>query len=264
MKLIEPVAIYYEHCETGWHVPKAKTNNRILLLMTNGSITYQVENETYRLSKGDVLYIPEGVVRSAVNEASVSHEMYVAHFRYYGKGEGLTILNEERPCQVKLFQYDYMKQRFSLLTQHWLRKQQYISTFCHSILLEMLAVVNEESSSGSKLDRAYSMIVQLQNYIAANYRRTIPMAELAQVVERTPNYVSRLFKGSTGLTITEYTQQLRISAACDLLSNSQMNVGEISDFLGFCEQSHFNKVFKKVTGFPPSVYMKEKVRRWND
>lgn len=88
------------------------------------------------------------------------------------------------------------------------------------------------------------------------------MDELARLVERSPNYISRLFKEETGQTVTDYTQQLRITAACDLLANSQMNVREVSDFLGFCEQSYFNKVFKRLTGTLPSAYMKEKVRRW--
>src|SRR5690606_22329985 len=95
-----------------------------------------------------------------------------------------------------------------------------------------------------------------------HYRRTIPIQELADLVQRTPNHISRLFKEATGQTITAYMQQIRISAACDLLANSQMNVGEVAEYLGFCEQSYFNKVFKKHTGTLPSAYMKEKIKRW--
>jgi AraC-like DNA-binding protein len=260
--LIEPLAVYYEHCDSNWHVPKARTKNHILVLITSGETTYRVENEVVLLSKGDVLFVPEGVLRSAVNHSGAPHDMYVAHYRYEGTGDGLPLLQHARLRHTKLFQYEYMKQRFSLLAQHWLRKPMYAAAFYHSILLEMLAIVNEETDSSARLDKSYSIISQLQNHITTNYRRAIPVQELADLVERTPNYISRLFKEFTGQTITEYTQQIRISAACDLLANSQMNVGEVSEFLGFCEQSYFNKVFKKLTGTLPSAYMKEKVKLW--
>lgn len=260
--MLEPVAIYYEHCESGWHVPEAPTNNHILLLLTHGAITYRIEDRDYRLTKGDLLYVPQGAVRSAFNPSTEHHEMYVAHYQYSGDGDGLPILTHHHPRHVSLMQFDYMRQRFSLLAQHWLRKHRYGPTLIHSVLLEMLAIVEEENASHTHEDKAYSLVSQLQNHIATHYRRTIPMQELARLVDRTPNYVSRLFKEATGQTITDYIQQIRITAACDLLANSQMNVGEVSDFLGFCEQSYFNKVFKRLTGTLPSTYMKEKVKIW--
>jgi AraC-like DNA-binding protein len=260
--MIEPLAVYYEHCEPGWYVPEAKTPNHILILLTSGSITYDVENQRFHLHKGDLLYVPQGIVRSATNHTDSTHEMYVAHFLYEGTGEGLPLLQQGAVQYIKLFQFEYMKQRFSLLTQHWLRKQLYTDTFCHSILLEMLAIVNEETDSNVNMNRSYSLVSQLQNHITMHYRHAITMEELASLVQRTPNYVSRLFKEATGKSVTEYIQQVRILAACDLLTNSQMNVGEVSDFLGFCEQSYFNKVFKRLTGTLPSTYMKEKVKLW--
>lgn len=260
--MIEPVSIYFEHCEPNWHVPKGKTSNHILILITSGSILYTVEDRTFSLQKGDILFVPKGVWRYASNPSKKAHEMYVAHFRYRGDGDELPMLIEPKCCLTRPFNFDYMKQRFSLLTQHWLRKSKYSDTICHSILLEMLAVINEEADSQSMQGKSYSIVMQLQAYILTHYRQTIPMAELAEHVERTPNYVSSLFKQVTGQTVTDYIQQIRIAAACDLLANSQMNVGEISDFLGFCEQSYFNKVFKKCTGTLPSTYIKEKVQIW--
>ncbi len=260
--MIEPLAVYFEHCESGWHVPEAVANNHILILVTSGGMTYTVNSEATRMKKGDMMYVPQGVIRSAYNGADQPHEMYVVHFRYIGEGEGLPLLQDTIPRFIKLHQFEYIKQRFSLLTQHWLRKHLYTGTFCHSILLEMLAIVNEETDSSMNLDKSYSIVSQLQNHITTHYRSAIPMEELAELVGRTPNYISRIFKESTNQTITEYVQQIRITAACDLLANSQMNVGEVSEFLGFCEQSYFNKVFKKLTGTLPSTYMKEKMKVW--
>ncbi|NQX59673.1 helix-turn-helix domain-containing protein [Paenibacillus qinlingensis] len=260
--MIQPVAVYFENCEPNWHVPKGMTNNHIVILMTNGNIRYTIEDQIFSMQKGDLLFVPQGVWRSAMNPTKEPHDMYVAHFHYQGDGDGLPLLITPNRCITRPFNFDYMKQRFSLLTQHWLRKSVYSHTICHSILLEILAVMNEEIESQSTQGKSYSIVMLLQAYILDHYHRTITLTELAEYADRTPNYVSTIFKQVTGLSVIDYIQQIRIAAACDLLTNSQMNVGEISDFLGFCEQSYFNKVFKKCTGTLPSTYMKEKVQVW--
>ncbi|MBD2844839.1 helix-turn-helix transcriptional regulator [Paenibacillus sp. IB182496] len=263
--MIEPVAIYYEQCEPGWHVPEGRAPNAILLLVTKGTMLYCAGGRDYRLEKGDLLHVPVGVMRAAP-PSTAAHEMYVAHYTYAGDGETLPLLAPgDAPRYSRLLQADYMKQRFSLLAQHWLRKPPYAKALCHAILLEMLAIVCEETDpQAQQPDKAYRLVSQLQSHIAANYRRAIPMAELARLADRTPNHISRMFRQATGQTVTAYIRQIRIAAACDLLSNSQMNVGEVSEFLGFCEQSYFNKVFKEVTGSLPSAYMKERVKLWRD
>ena len=260
--MIEPISIYFEHCEPNWQVPTARTNNHILLLLTSGLMHYSIEDKTFSLQKGDILFAPQGVIRAASNSPNEPHEMFVAHFLYHGNGERLPLLSDSQPRCTRPLNYDYLKQRFSLLTQHWLRKSAYSDTICHSLLLEILAILNEESDSHLLPSRQYSLVIQLQDYILNHYRETIHISELAAYVERTPNYVSTVFKQVSGQTITEYTQQIRVAAACDLLRNSQMSMAEIADFLGFCEQSYFHKVFKKITGTKPSIYMKEQVKVW--
>ncbi|WP_168735477.1 helix-turn-helix domain-containing protein [Cohnella fermenti] len=260
--MIEPIAIYYERCEKGWQVPRSATANRILLLVVSGTMEYTIEETVHRLTKGDMLYVPEGSTRSAVNCGEEAFTMYVAHFRYEGDGEKLPLLQDHKPRTASVSGFDYARRRFSLLTQHWLRKSPCCGALCHSAALELLAILQEEADMSALPDKAYDLVVQLQDYILRNYRRVIPIAELASHVNRTPNYVSHIFRKTTGQTISAYMQQIRVSAACDLLTGSHMSIGEISDLLGFCEQSYFNKVFKKTTGFTPSVYVKEKPKLW--
>ncbi|WP_375790278.1 helix-turn-helix domain-containing protein [Paenibacillus agricola] len=50
---------------------------------------------------------------------------------------------------------------------------------------------------------------------------------------------------------------LRVQTARTLiLSSTRMTIGEISDYLGYNDQSHFNKMFKKIMGCPPSALMR--------
>lgn len=260
--MISPIAVYFERCEPHWSIPPSLTQNHILLLVTDGSFVYTVDGDELVLHRGDVVYVPEDTMRSGHNGPRDPHHMYAAHFRLEGDEPRIPLLTDRQYRHVQPFNVDYLKNRFSLLTQHWLRKPAYYETIYHSILLEMLCIVNGEADSRKVPTKSYAIVTQIQDYIMNHYRENIAIAALAELVQRTPNYISTVFRQVTGQTITEYTQQIRIAAACNFLINSQMTVGEISDYLGFCEQSYFNKVFKKVTGVPPSAYLKEKTKVW--
>ncbi|MFC3801549.1 helix-turn-helix domain-containing protein [Cohnella sp. GCM10012308] len=261
--MIEPVAIYYEHCEPGWQVPRSRTNNQIAVLVTEGRAVFETEQGIFKLSRGDMLFMPEGLERSAVNSPEEAHEMYVAHFHYAGEGEGegLPLVTAPEARVAKPHNYDYVRNRFAALVQYWLRQSPCRPALCHATLLELLALFAEASESAASQGAASGLVYRLEAYILLHYRRTITVGELAAHVGKTPNYVSALYRQSTGRTLTDYMQQIRIASACDLLLTSQMNIGEISDYLGFCEQSYFNKVFKKITGTLPSAYVRHKVDR---
>lgn len=259
--MIEPVAIYYEHCEPGWRVPSSATRNHILVLVTEGEATFETTANRFVLGKGDLLFLPQGIERHAYNAESGAHEMFVAHFRYAGTGDGLPLLTGHEPLKVRPMNEDYLRYRFSALNQYWLRNSAHAATLCHSALLELLALLSEEAVHGEARSSASGIIYKLEEYVLGHYRQPITNQELADYVGKTPNYVSSLYKKTTGRTLTDYMQRIRVSAACDLLTTSEMNIGEISDYLGFCEQSYFYKVFKRVTGSLPSEYVRHNVDR---
>ncbi|MDF2724377.1 MAG: AraC family transcriptional regulator [Paenibacillus sp.] len=259
--MLTSVAHYFEHQEPNWQVPTSLTQTHIIVFVTEGTLTYVVEDKPYRMTKGDIIVIPQGVRRGVQgNDPANGHDMYLFRFRHDGADDGLPLLLSRQPNLIRTSQFEYMKQRFSLVTQHWLRKSAYSSILCHCMLMEIIAHLNEEMDSQIEHGKAYSHYIKLQNYILRHYRRPITVPELAEQIGRTPNYVSTIFRKATGQRITDYIQQIRITAACDMLLYGQMSVREVSDTLGYCEPSYFNKVFKKVTGMQPSTYIHEQDR----
>lgn len=261
--MIEPIAVYFEHCRPGWQVPAAKTANHIFILVTSGSVSYQIDGNPYQVFRGSVLFVPQGVIRQAHSGAPDGHDMYAVHFRHSPGEENLPILTGSRVHMCKPFHFEYLRQRCSFLTQNWLRKSAFRETLCHCRLLEVLAHVSEEAESGHTPAKVYSLVMQLQEYIVKHYREPISIADLAKYVNRSPNYVSSIFKKATGETIGSYVQGIKVAAARDLLTNSSMSIGEISDYLGYCEPSYFNRVFKRITGVSPSAFVKEGVKVWS-
>ena len=86
---------------------------------------------------------------------------------------------------------------------------------------------------------------------------TFNLKEISKELNVHPAYLSREFsKYFDDLTFGNYIRKLRIEKAIDLLHSSRYTLVEIAYLTGFSDQSHFTRIFKKVTGKNPSTYRK--------
>ena len=91
-------------------------------------------------------------------------------------------------------------------------------------------------------------------YIEENYNIKIKTEEIASRLFFNKNYISRLFKQETGLSIHEFVRELRIKEACRQLSSTRRTVSDIACDCGFSDMKTFYAVFKKQTGYTPKAY----------
>lgn len=106
-----------------------------------------------------------------------------------------------------------------------------------------------------------SSVNQVMDYIFNHLHHKITLKELAEVTGFQSTYLCCLFKKETGTTITDFIQEKRVAEAQSLLRYSEYTPVEISQYLGFCSQSHFNAVFKKYTKMTPIQFRKTYFRR---
>jgi AraC-like DNA-binding protein len=69
------------------------------------------------------------------------------------------------------------------------------------------------------------------------------------------------FKNHTNTTPVKYFFTLKINNAIQQLTNSNRTITEIAYDLNFEDPLYFSRVFKKITGFSPSCYKKEIIRK---
>ena len=79
--------------------------------------------------------------------------------------------------------------------------------------------------------------------------------ELSRRFGLSPARVDCVFKAEFGLTPTQFLHAGRVTKACSLLLEEGLSVKETASALGFSDESHFSKVFKKYMGMPPSRLM---------
>lgn len=94
------------------------------------------------------------------------------------------------------------------------------------------------------------LIFRAMDYIRKHYAENITLEQVADDVGLNPNYFSKLFKEETQMSYKDYVNRVRIEAGKQLLLQGNP-LAEVSQLLGYNDQSYFSKVFKKTTGVTP-------------
>lgn len=100
-------------------------------------------------------------------------------------------------------------------------------------------------------------IRKAKRYIQEHIDQDITLSDVASFVNWSAYYFSRMFKKATGFNFVDYLARARIERAKHMLLNPHLNVSEIAYEVGFQSITHFNRVFRKLTGNSPTDFRKE-------
>lgn len=94
-------------------------------------------------------------------------------------------------------------------------------------------------------------IIEACKVVEQHFDKPLTIKELSRKVAMNECYLKKGFKALTGKTIHEYTQDLRINKAKEMLKQEGFSVSDVANTLGFSSISHFSTAFKKATGMKP-------------
>jgi AraC family transcriptional regulator len=94
-------------------------------------------------------------------------------------------------------------------------------------------------------------LVRAVEYIQDQLATDLTVSRIAQAVYISPYHFTKLFKQSTGQTPHRYVVEARVRKAKELLSTGKFTISEAAYHVGFVDQSHLTRHFKRVFGLPP-------------
>lgn len=104
----------------------------------------------------------------------------------------------------------------------------------------------------NRLERAE--IVFARQYIEDHFRDRLSVGEAAKKTGLSQSHFATVFRRTVGQTFVEYLQRRRVEEAKMLLTNTRKIITEICFQCGFTNLTHFNRVFRRWTGFSPRQY----------
>lgn len=265
----------YPYYPTPWHYhPEFEL---VLVVKSTGQRT--VGDHTDNFSDGDLVFLGPNLPHAYQNDVayyqeneSLTAEAIVIHFRDDFLGKDFFNLPEMIPVN-QLFD----KAKFGLKILDNTRQQ--ISDIMHEMLtlsghrriikllsiLEILSLSEEfqllaspgfvQQYTVSGTDR----ITKVHEYIMTNFRKDIPLADVAEVANLSVPSFCRFFKTCTRKSFSHFLNEIRVGYACKLLLEDKYNISQICYESGFNNMSNFNRQFKKTTGKSPLKYKKREL-----
>jgi AraC-like DNA-binding protein len=114
---------------------------------------------------------------------------------------------------------------------------------------ESLALIEEGSEPAA--------IAKARQYIHAHLDESLPLGAVAREAGLSESHFCRIFKDSTGLTLTDYVNRSRIEWAKRELMKPEKRVSEIAFEVGYQSLSQFNRSFARIAGQSPTNWRRE-------
>lgn len=94
------------------------------------------------------------------------------------------------------------------------------------------------------------------DFIESYYMNEISVEDMAANLSLNRSYFSKLFKKATQKSPQDFLIQYRINKSCELLRSTSMPIVQIAHLVGYNNQFHFTRAFKKLMNLPPQEWRK--------
>ena len=253
------------------HFPKHSHNFIEVIYMCSGTTTHIVNGNKVVLKEGELLFLGQNVnqeiLPAGINDVAVNFIVLPEFFDV-----SLDMLkDEETPLRAFIINslksnnsnssYMHFKVADVLTIQNLVENliwtlikgtsnKRKITSFTMGLIFLQLMDYTDRLVLDDKEDET---ILKVLKYADENYRDG-SLTELASSLHYAFSWLSREIKRKTGKTYTEIVQEKRLSQASFLLTNTDMNISDIANQVGYDNISYFHKLFKKRFNMSPYKY----------
>lgn len=222
-----------------------------LVYMVDGEWTVGMGEERFTMKNGDVLILPAGIRHFGIKPCSPNTKtMYFHVYSTVGdgssqpsSGDGSVILNSLIHCGGD----GNIKELFRKI----IRTQgdaSVVSAYVTSLLYELSLISHEASVA--------SLARGIHDYITSVDIR-VTSAEIAKRFNVSTRTAELAFKAEYGMTMQRFALRGRLEKGKRYLTDyPNMKICSVAAALGFCDEFHFSKAFKREFGVSPAGYKK--------
>lgn len=110
------------------------------------------------------------------------------------------------------------------------------------------------STRASTTRHGHGPVRNALEHLRENFASPVQVPELARLAGLSTSHFSALFRGATGIGVTEYVKRLRMARARELLATTSKSIAEIAGTVGYADSFYFSRQFRSINGCSPSDY----------
>ena len=239
-----------------------------IYFLQSGKCNVYIDNETYCLEDGSVLFIPafkehtfiypftQDIKRTVLY---ISTEQLNWYFNKDFKDEiNNLFINKHLQLSRKSFSnlsniFEKIQfEKYSLDNM----SESLTKAYFFELIIYLIRCQRYTHNINQRTNLSNITIGEIVNFIENNYSRQLTLPEIAAQLGISESSLTKKIKIFTNMTFKEYLTKTRIEAAKSLLISSEKSITEIAYECGYNNSNFFGDVFKKAVGMSPSSYRK--------
>jgi AraC family transcriptional regulator of arabinose operon len=246
-------------CEPGWYWDqKSPFEDYDIFYVLAGKGVMTLGSERFELQKSSCLIMRPGDLPKATQDSQANLTVIFMHFSLDSEVEGydsrfpvprFTQVGDMFPAESLLYRIMELQDRDVPLRAYeydCLMKHFFIQLFRAS-----MAGIDSECAPSKQRQ----MVGQVMAYIREDGGMGIQYEKMARSLKTSPQYLSRMFKKNTGMTLKQFIARTKMERAKELLIESGMTISDVAHYMQFSDVFAFSKSFKVVFGVSPSQFL---------
>ena len=239
-----------------WNSSLHTHNHAELFFVVGGRGSFQLQNGQFEVSSRDLVIINAGVPHAELSQAGSPMEYIVLGV------DGLEVLADACGYVQSHFYtgWDEMANCLRLMLQEVRGGQPGHQRICQHllevILLRLLRRDDLVLTAAADEHRSSRECDLVRRYIDDHFKENLTLDQLAALVHLNKYYLVHTFRKEYNTSPISYQISRRIQESRMLLTNTDFNLSQIAQILGFSSLSYFSQSFRRLEGTSPMEYRK--------
>ena len=227
--------------DTTWIHGKRSIKSFEVIFVIEGTIYIEEEKTPYEISANQILILEPGKIHRGFRPSEGKTAFYWFHYK------------SNMPLPFKTYQgAEYYEIKYALKKLLHIANTLSYPDFSRDAAAFM--VYSELTKIGEAESARHPLLGKIMEYIRINIRNSPTVASVARDFGYNPDYISRIFRISTGTTMKSYINNLKMNLARDYLLTTAFPIKQIAQSLSFQDEKSFIKFFVYHEKISPTAF----------
>lgn len=161
-------------------------------------------------------------------------------------------------CSGRWLHFQDKHDTFSFIVQNmfreYLKKSAGFESVLTVLLIQLLVMLQRVEMVSEPESTSFRMFDEVIYFIKSRYTGNLTVQDVADNFFLSASHFQRQFKKTTGLSFTQYLQNVRIQKCSELLKSTDIPIYQIANQVGYQDMKFFHALFRKKTGMTPKQY----------
>ena len=245
--LVNASGLFVSDSGTATHLPDGCEDYLFVYLTAGELIVNHMKMKAGQL----IVFYPKTAIHITSNNKVSFHWV---HFSGFGAQAVVDSCNFGNTAVVDVGISENAIKEFSYRIKESLQHEYCFKISAAARLTTVMVSLSRNTERNEKQPLKESKVAASIEYIKDNYCSDISLETLAEIEHLSISRYRTFFKEYMGTAPLDYIITLRIKKACELISESDLNIGEVAEAVGYSDQLYFSRIFKKRMGVIPSEY----------